>query len=541
MFRLKTFLARCLGTVALGALLLGGSVAAPIGDTAQAANFRLEFVGRHSGGGETAAEIAAYDRVTQRLFITNARDNKLMIVSIADPANPVEIAAIDLSPYGGGPNSVAVSRRKIAVAVEANVKTDPGSVVFFDADGKFRSKVTVGALPDMVTFTPDGNWLLVANEGEPNSYNQPDSVDPEGSVSIINTSHTTVNQSDVRSAHFRRFNGQEAELRAQGIRIFGPNATAAQDFEPEYVAVSADSKTAWVTLQENNALAIVDIERAVVKRVVPLGYKNHGRAGNELDASDRDGAINIRRWRNVFGMYMPDAIASYEVDGQTYLVTANEGDARDYTGFAEEARVKDLTLDPLVFTNPKVQDDNRLGRLTVTTANGDDNKDGSFEKLYAFGARSFSIWNARGKLVYDSGAELEKITAAAFPDFFNSDHAETSFDNRSDNKGPEPEGVAVGKAFNRNFAFIGMERIGGVATFDVSDPKAPVFVDYVNTRNFGAASPAEAGDVGPEGMMFIRANQSPTGEPLVVVTNEISGTTAIYALRRGKRPEVAAR
>lgn len=541
MFRLKTFLARCLGTVALGALLLGGSTAAPIGDTAQAANFRLEFVGRHSGGGETAAEIAAYDRVTQRLFITNARDNKLMIVSIADPANPVEIAAIDLSPYGGGPNSVAVSRRKIAVAVEANVKTDPGSVVFFDADGKFRSKVTVGALPDMVTFTPDGNWLLVANEGEPNSYNQPDSVDPEGSVSIINTSHTTVNQSDVRNAHFRRFNGQESELRAQGIRIFGPNATAAQDFEPEYVAVSADSKTAWVTLQENNALAIVDIERAVVKRVVPLGYKNHGRAGNELDASDRDGAINIRRWRNVFGMYMPDAIASYEVDGQTYLVTANEGDARDYTGFSEEARVKDLTLDPLVFTNPKLQDDNRLGRLTVTTANGDDNKDGSFEKLYAFGARSFSIWNARGKLVYDSGAELEKITAAALPDFFNSDHAETSFDNRSDNKGPEPEGVAVGQAFNRNFAFIGLERIGGVATFDVSDPKAPVFVDYVNTRNFGAASPAEAGDVGPEGMMFIRANQSPTGEPLVVVTNEISGTTAIYALRRGKRPEVAAR
>ncbi|MPZ55064.1 MAG: alkaline phosphatase [Rhizobiales bacterium] len=531
---------RCLlGGMGMAAALACAAAIAPMGDRALAASgFRLEFLGRHNGGGVGAAEIAAYDRRSQRLFVTNATDNALVIIDISDPSAPTEVNSIDLSPYGAGPNSVAVSRGKVAVAVEVAPKTDPGVVVFFDTDGNFRSQVQVGALPDMLTFTPDGTYLLVANEGELNSYNQPDSVDPEGSISIINTSHGRVNQTDVRTASFRKFNGEEAALRAQGIRIFGPNASAAQDLEPEYIAVSSDSRTAWVTLQENNAFAIVDIQRAAVRRLAPLGFKDHSLGRNKLDASDRDNGINIRRWP-VRGMYMPDAIAAFEVDGRTYLITANEGDARDYDGFAEEARVKDLKLDRIV--DPALKDENKLGRLTVTSVNGDIDGDGDFDQLFAFGGRSFSIWNARGRLIFDSGDQLEQITAAALPNEFNSNNDEdNSFDSRSDNKGPEPEGVTVGKAFGRTFAFVGMERIGGIATFEISDPRAPVFQHYLNTRVFDGDD-AVAGDSGPEGLLFIPRGGSPTGEPLVVAIHEISGTTTVYALRRSPGGASAAR
>lgn len=521
---------RCLSGIGLAAGLAWLAAVVPIGSHAVAADFQLEFLARHHTGGAGTAEIAAYDKQTKRLFITNATDNRLTIVDISNPQAPVRKRLVDLSSFGGGPNSVAVSGGRVAVAVEANVKTDPGTVVFFDTAGNLKGQVQVGALPDMLIFSPDGKWLLVANEGEPNSYNQTDSVDPEGSVSIINTSRSTVNQADVRKAGFRKFNGNAEALRAKGVRIFGPNASVAQDVEPEYITISKDSKTAWVTLQENNAFAIVDIESAKVTRLVPLGFKDHSKKRNALDASDEDGRINIRPWP-VLGMYMPDAVASFEVDGETYLVTANEGDARDYDGFSEEARVEDLTLDPVAFPNPNLKNEDKLGRLTVTTTNGDADKNGQFEQLYAFGGRSFSIWNARGKLVFDSGDQLERVTAEALPNNFNSDNEEDNFDNRSDNKGPEPEGVTVGKAFQRTFAFVGMERIGGIAVYDVSNPRAPVFHHYLNTRRFNA-DPAIAGDSGPEGLLFIPAAQSPNGEPLVVATHEISGTTAIYALRK---------
>ena len=41
---------------------------------------------------------------------------------------------------------------------------------------------------------------------------------------------------------------------------------------------------------------------------------------------------------------------------------------------------------------------------------------------------------------------------------------------------------------------------------------------------------ATAGDLGPEGLVFIPAAQSPNGRPLLVVGNEVSGTTAVLQL-----------
>ncbi len=494
---------------------------------AQAAGFSLEPLGTYATGlfDEGAAEISAYDSVTQRLFVTNANSNSIDILSISDPTQPSLFSSIDLSPYGGSVNSVTFKNGFLAAAVEANVTQDPGSVVFFNASGGFLNSVTVGALPDMLTFTPDGTKILVANEGEPNGDY---TADPEGSVSIIDLTGG-VTQATVRTAGFTQFNNT---LLDPSIRIFGPGSSVAQDLEPEYIAVSADSSKAWITLQENNALGLLDLDKGEFTELVGLGFKDHSLPGNGLDASDRDGTINIANLP-VFGLYQPDAIASYTVAGKTYLVTANEGDARDYDAFAEEERIKDLTLDPTAFPNAaELQEDEVLGRLTVTSTLGDPDGDGDYDALYAFGGRSFSIWDEKGKLIFDSGDAFEQITAKALPDFFNSDNTENNFDNRSDNKGPEPEGVTIAEIDGRTFALVGLERIGGILVYDITDPTRPVFVNYTNNRDFlGDPEAGTAGDLGPEGLLFIAAQASPNGKPLLAVTNEVSGTTTLYSVK----------
>lgn len=510
------------------------------------AGIDLNVVGTYFAPTGATTEIAAHDPATQRVFYTSATSNALGIVSIANPAAPAEVALVDLTPYGGGPNSVAVKNGLVAVAVEAVDKTSPGQVLFFDTNGVLQRQIAVGALPDMLTFTPDGRKLLVANEGEPNSYGQVGSVDPEGSVSIIDLS-SGLAAATVATADFTSYNSAQAALVAAGVRIFGPGATVAQDLEPEYIALSPDGATAYVTLQENNALAVVDVATATVTSIEPLGYKDHATTGNGLDASDRDvpgssnaGVINIRNWP-VLGMYQPDAIASFQVGGQTYLLTANEGDARDYVGFAEEGRVGALTLDATAFASQGFADvstglnglrnNDNLGRLNVTRTLGNPDADADYESLYAFGARSFSIWNTAGDLVYDSGDDLEQITAAALPNSFNAGHDDATFDSRSDNKGPEPEAAMIAKIGARTLAFVGLERIGGIAVYDVSNPLAPVFERYVNHRDFSQPTSSDAAlDLGVEDLKYIGADESPTGLPLIMSVNEISGTLSFFAL-----------
>lgn len=481
----------------------------------------LERIGGFNNGGEGASEIPAFDFVSKRIFVVNGALGTVDVYDAVDPANPVKVGTLS---FPGGANSVAADRGLIAVAVENAVKQQPGTVEFFRATTLERvSSVTVGALPDMVTFSPSGRLLLVANEGEPNADY---SVDPEGSVSIVDVSNA--NRPTVRHARFTAFNGQEAALRAQGVRIYGPGASAAQDLEPEYVAISDDERTAWVTLQENNALAIVDIASATVTRVVPLGFKDHSLQMNALDASDRDNMVNIRPWP-VFGLYQPDAIGRYTVGGQTYLVTANEGDARDYSTFAEEARVSSLPLEPTIFTDALCGGpcgaNARLGRLTVTNTLGQNPVTGRYEALYALGARSFSIRAADGSLVWDSGDQLEQLTGSLANVSFNASNSDNTADSRSDNKGPEPEGLVIATLGAKTFAFIGLERVGGVAVYDITNPAAPIYQSYINTRS------GTSGDLGPEGITFVPANRSPNKEPLVIVGNEISGTTTIFQVR----------
>lgn len=533
----------------------GGSDAAtpttPVVD-ATPAGLTLEKIGGYAhAGGLSSAEITAYDPLSKRLFVVNGANASVDVLNLADPTNPVLLGNITAASIGANlaaVNSVAVFNGVVALAVEANPKTSAGVVAWVRAsDLTILGTDTVGALPDMLTFTPDGSHLLVANEGEPNSYNDVTvtSVDPVGSVSVIAVSGLTPTASSisrtVHTAGFAAFNGQEAVLRTAGVRIYGPNATVEQDLEPEYITVSADSKTAYVTLQENNAIATVDIASRTVTSIKPLGFKDHNLAGMGMDVSDEDGGTNTNSGTPLIkigpvpvkGMYLPDAIASYTANGQTWLITANEGDARaDWPGFNEETRVRahcSMGLDPTVFTDATNQIfDSNLGRLRITsTPNGGSagkNGAGQCNELYSFGGRSFSIWSTSVNRVFDSGDDIEQRTKALPNVNFNASHDNNDLDGRSASKGPEPEGVTVGTFGSKTFAFIGLERVGGVMVYDVTNPNAPVYTTYLNTRT------GLTGDRGPEGLTLIKAAQSPNGKPLLVVGNETSGTTAVFQL-----------
>ncbi len=507
---------------------------------------------------EGAAEIVAHHVGTQRLFVVNASARTVDVLDIHDAAHPTKVANGTLALEtdirtvltgftAGAANSVAVHGNLVAVAVDTSDKTSPGAVAFYDATSlTFLHAVQVGSLPDMLTFSPDGRYVVVANEGEPNADY---SVDPEGTVSIIDVSAGAA-QATVATATFTAFNGREANLLAAGahLTLFGAAPSVAKDLEPENVAISQDAKTAWVTCQEANVLAVVDLASATVRELLPLGFKAHGALGQGLDPSDRDGITAagtnagraaIGSWP-VFGMYQPDGVAAFQAQGRTWLITANEGDARDYTNGAEEGRVSTLSLDAATLPS-WLKQNAALGRLTVTKRRGslETDADADFEELYAFGARSFSIWTPSGSLVFDSGDDFEQVLAASLPaEAFNADNgANGSFDSRSDNKGPEPEGVVVGNVGDRLFAFIGLERVGGIMVYEVTQPTNPRFLQYVNNRDFSVADAAasvagdgKVGDLGPEGLVFVPAASSPTQKPLLVVGNEVSGTTTLYQL-----------
>lgn len=537
----------------------------------EGAAIRMSVLGQYQSGSysQSAAEIVTYDPATQRGFVINAASGEVDVLDLSDPANPALAFTIDVSDLGADANSVAVKNSVVAVAVEASDRADDGFVALYDTDGNRLAVVQAGALPDALTFSPDGRWVLVANEGEPvDDYTR----DPEGSVSIIDLSvgAANVTQANVRTADFRAFNGREEELRAQGIRIFGPGASAAQDFEPEWVEVTTDNRTAYVSLQENNAIAVVDLETATVTAIYPLGFKDWSEngewAGNGFDAS-RQGDVNIRHWP-VFGIYQPDTIRLFETGGETFILTANEGDTRDYDEdewWSEEFQLRRLRLDPVASPNAEeLQAQDQLGQLLVTSTMGVANDcnpslataeavvagyenvrayveaECVYDEIYTFGGRSFGIYRVTDNgldLVWDSGSQMEETVLATTPDFFNADHRdrEVQLKRRSPNKGPEPEGIAVGTIGDRTYAFVGLERIGGIMVYDITVPTETTFVKYINNRDFSVATTAEgatATDLGAEGLHFIPAANSPDpqGRPLLMVGNEVSGTTTLFAI-----------
>ena len=564
------------GIAALGATTSIFATGEAVSATPPTANAVLEIVplGTYTGiGGLYASEIVSFDPTTKRMFISNGARNAVDIVDITTPSTPTLVSSVDMTLYGRGLQSVTVGNGIVAAAVDVAPVVSPnglqtassGRIVLMNTDGRVLKTVAVGTLPDHVSFTPDKKTILVAGEGEPmcsldnGSTSANESTDPtlvsdaNGTVSLIDVSSGAPNAT-VTTLDFSSFD--KTALLAEDVRVFFPGSSAAQDLEPEYITTNADGTRAYVTLQEANAIAIVDLVNKTILDVAPLGYKDWGAPGLLIDTSDKDNLAltgaskNLQSYSGVplKGMYMPDTITSMQRNGETFLLTANEGDDREYTCFAEKVRAGTLTTNWATGSVSSSLNTNAyLARLNTTNVFPTKS---AFDAIYTYGGRSFSIWNSSGELVWDSGSQLEEIVARDYPSAFNSDSNDSAassllmvqgqparLDTRSDDKGPETEALAVGTIGTQTFAFVGLERMGGIMVYDVSTPTAPTFISYTNAALAGLAkSPANnttpgSYDVSPEGMVFVPAADSPTAKPLLIVANELSGTTTIYEVR----------
>ena len=495
---------------------------------------QMELLGSYSNGeaGFNSAEIVSYDAITQRLFIVNSVDTRLDIVDFSVPENPVLINSVDLSTYGGI-NSVAVDQGRIAAAMEGLNPQNNGRVLFLDANGQILNQVQVGAMPDMICFSPDHNKLMTANEGEPNSDY---SIDPLGSVSIIDVSGewNLVNQSNVMTLDFTNWNDSLISLTENGVRIFGTNASVASDLEPEYIAISQNSQKAYVTLQENNGIAVIDLMDNAIEEIRSLGGISYMNGNNAMDASDLSGEILITSQLPIRSTFMPDAISYAHILNQGYLFTANEGDSREIGDIVDANRISSsvFELDSLAFPDQHILKNKKfLGRLNALKYSGDSDGDGDYDELHVLGGRSFSIWDANtGSLVFDSKYLIEKITSESVvsEEYFNASNSLSMpvKKNRSDDKGPEPEGIVVREIENRFFAFVALERVGGVVVFDVTNPVEPKFVTYANNRLYSTVGP----DLGSEGIFFVADSISPNGKNLILLANEVSSTITVFQI-----------
>ncbi len=484
--------------------------------------------------GTNSAEIVTFDSDVDRMYIANSIGAKLDIVNFANPSNPILISSVAMAPYGNI-NSVVAHDSIIALAVENSNPQLNGSVVILDYNGNFLKQVTVGAMPDMITFNKNYTKILTANEGEPNATY---TVDPEGSVSIIDISGgiSSLTQANVTTLGLTAYNTQSSTLLAQGIRLFSTSATVAQDLEPEYIAISDDNTKAYVAIQEANALLTIDLTTNSIISLSALGYSQYiTGSGNALDASDQSGAVLITGDLPIKGAYMPDAISYATIGGQGYIFTANEGDSREFGSVIDANRISSSTfanLDPVAFPDAAILKNNKfLGRLSALKYSGDTDGDGDYDELHVMSGRSFSIRNATtGAVVFDSKDLLEQITSKHpyFGSIFNASNTvgAPALKNRSDDKGPEIEGITVHEFNGSMYAFVSSERLGGVFIFNVQNPTSPNFVGYYNNRSNTTSGP----DLGAEGIIFISAAESPNGNPLVILANEVSSTLSIYQL-----------
>jgi hypothetical protein len=524
----------------------------------------------------SSAEIVSYDACSDQLYVVNSQAKKVDIITLDDNSAPSSIGQIDLQSAAihsgiiiGAANSVATHEGLVAVAIENEVKQQTGIIALYRSDNlELITTFTAGALPDMVSFSKNGRYIASANEGEPNSRY---SVDPKGSVTLIDL-HNGPHNAIVHQIGFEAFNqdGARHDELPKSVRISGPNASVSQDLEPEYLTF-ADNGKLYVALQENNALAAIDVESASVDTIFGLGEKSWSMA--QLDASNKDKEIgNFHSYPMLSGLYMPDSITSYSVNGQTFIVTANEGDGReygyettqhqcdsagyewdgdDYKGssnynskldfcvvYSDETRGKKLNTEKNHPLAAQLKDKKQLGRLKVIKSNTPLTAE---QNVHAFGSRSFSIWDQNGEQVFDSGDQFARIAQMTEQDNFNSsNNSNNSSDSRSDDKGVEPEALEVALINGRHYAFIGLERQGGVMVYDISDPSNGLFITYVNNRNYqqpvctevdggkcdNATYNPKAGDLGPESIDYFQRK----GQHFIAVGNEVSGTTSVYRI-----------
>ncbi len=467
------------------------------------------------------AEIAAYMPEVKKLFVVG--DEPIMeVVSLDKPDKPKVLGAMKLMGRG---SSVTVFDNFVAVSEIADPEQDPGYVEIFQIVEDVPTKVgsyKVCAQPDMLTYTPNGKNILVACEGSPN---RDMSVDPEGAIAILTPGR--INKKDslpvkVSIVNFKKL--KDSDLMDDGVRTIGTNPYA-QTLEPEYITVSKDSKTAWVSLQENNAIAKINIPAKKVVGVFPLGSVDHSQPGFGVDVR-KNGSISIENVP-VHGLRQPDGISYFEADGKQYIITANEGaESDDFKAWT------DVTNALSMFERGRLDEDKFNGETlsalkTLKISSTDFCAEGQRKcpYVYSFGTRSISIFDGdKGELVWDSGDKIEQMLATVAPEYFNwnSKKDKVKMDARSDNKGCEPENVVVGMIGNHRLAFVGLERMSGVVVFNITNLDNPKIIDYY----------MDPKDRGPEGLLFIPEEQSPVpGKALLVVGYEYSKTLTIYTVK----------
>lgn len=513
----------------------------------------MELAGRYTSGGFSVdggvMEIVAYNTANKHAYAVNGQSGKLAVIPMGKLNNTGNVAdltgtefdvraAVALAESGfayGDMTSVAVSPdgNTLAVALQAEDYSSPGRVAFFacNQDGTLNLKglAATGVQPDMVTFA-DNNTALTADEGEPRKGYTSPAVDPKGTVTVITLSDLKADVID-----FTKYDTPSARLSlVNGNVVLKKGAAPSVDLEPEYIAILGSK--AYISLQEANAIAVLDIASREIKGIWSAGFEDYGIVPVDIDKGD--GTYAPKTYQGLMGIRMPDGIKAFSANGKNYIATANEGDSRDWDGYLNETEMGKGEASP----NGNVPSGAVSDKVVYfMTPDYDGLKSGTD---YLFGGRTFTIFEAADsglKEVFTSKNELEAKTAFYLPDYFNSSNDNAKKDNRSGKKGPEPENVTTGMVNGRNYAFVALERPGGIMVYDVTEPAKAAFVNYINTRDFTKTVPGSedgdklvtGGDAAPEGLEFISAEQSPTGQPLLTAACEVSGTVAVYQLKSG--------
>ena len=506
-----------------------------------------------SGDGEGSHEIVTYHAGSKRIFATNGVKNSIDIFDISDVANPKKVSSVSLAPYGNDVTSVAAGKDVVVAAVlvtetfsATGVPTTPnGKIVVFDTNGKVLSSADIlGVLPDAVTFAPNGTTALVAIEAslvcakdnpatpEKEETDYTKASDPVGGVSVVDLSNPATPV--VKFAGFDQFN--VAAMKAKGIAVSSVVNNVSKDFEPEFVT-AVDNKTAYVTIQEANAIGKLNIETATFEDVTRAFESNLSYVAR--DTSDRDSGAGPRSYRNVVGASQPDAIAGFKYGAGNYFITANEGDAREYTCLNDDLRAASLKVDTRRFPNwSTLKGEAALGRAKVNPTMGDKDGDGDIDTIHLRGSNSMTMYR-NGLPIWDSGDLLDQIQIKAFgvaningSHSYSKDKSTMNYvgQDRSDDKGAEPEGVALGMVGNRRIAILGLERMTALAIFDITQPRVPVFQEWLQMLPTTATPAKDVKHWSPEGLVFVPADKSPSGKALIITSYELSGSISIHQI-----------
>ena len=549
-WRMKKFPLALITLVTTSALITAGQLPA----LANEATVKVsEIASISSGDGEGSSEIATFHAASKRIFATNGVKNTIDIFDISDVANPKKVGTVALAPYGNDVTSVAAGKDVVVAVVNVSDKfsatgvptTTNGKLVVFDTNGKVLSSPDVlGVLPDSVTFAPNGTTALVAIEAQPvcakddpataakedTDYSK--ASDPVGGVTVVDLSNPAAPV--LRFAGFDQFT--VSEMRAKGIAVSSVVNNVSKDFEPEFVT-AVDNNYAYVTIQEANAIGKLNIEDATFESITRAFESKVSRVAR--DTSDRDTGAGPRTYANVVGASQPDAIAGFKVGSGQYFVTANEGDAREYTCLNDDLRASALKVDTRRFPDWKTLSGSAaLGRAKVNPTIGDKDGDGDIDTIHLRGSNSMTMYR-NGIVIWDSATLLDQIQTVAFgvaningSHSLSSDKSTMNYvgQDRSDDKGTEPEGVAVGMVGDRRIAILGLERMSALAIFDITVPANPVFQEWLQMLPTKATPAKDVKYFSPEGIVFVPANKSPSGKALIITSYELSGSLSIHQI-----------